>query len=477
MIFEKHPKITQGLIWGIFGIASILLFEIYGNLAQDDAYITFRYARNLAQGKGFVYNDNEWVLGTSTPLYTILLALISNISKFDIVELNKIISVISVWLSAGLLFEIRKSVADRLAFFLVLIYITNPLMRNFIGMESYFLLCFMMLTIWAYQTGKRNVSGICCGLLILIRYEMVLLLIIIGLWDYVKYRKLPFWLLPGIALVSIWLIYATIVFGTPIPLSVSAKLLAPRVSFLFGGTIYWYQVFRENPAVILLIIFSLIGIFGALILKQSFHEYAIIVFFSVVYIVIASFFAGSFPWYYAPLVPGFAVTVIFGINSFSHSPIIDQLKLDKEKKQILENVLQCGIASVLIIIQLSFWFNDYGLFQGKIGDNRYATYKRVSDWVEVNASKEHSMATFEIGYLGYFTDMEIIDLAGLITPGLFPWVDDGAEVSLYHSIQLYSPDFVLVPIGNTTQKEIMDDTENYQMIEFSLDGFLLFEKK
>jgi len=36
----------------------------------DDAYITFRYARNLADGLGFVYNPGQQVLGTTTPLYT-----------------------------------------------------------------------------------------------------------------------------------------------------------------------------------------------------------------------------------------------------------------------------------------------------------------------------------------------------------------------------------------------------------------------
>jgi arabinofuranosyltransferase len=43
----------------------------------DDAYITFRYAQNLVSGMGLVYNPGEHVLGTTTPLYTFLLALLS----------------------------------------------------------------------------------------------------------------------------------------------------------------------------------------------------------------------------------------------------------------------------------------------------------------------------------------------------------------------------------------------------------------
>jgi hypothetical protein len=33
----------------------------------DDAYITYRYARNISVGRGFVYNEGESVLGTTTP--------------------------------------------------------------------------------------------------------------------------------------------------------------------------------------------------------------------------------------------------------------------------------------------------------------------------------------------------------------------------------------------------------------------------
>ena len=47
---------------------------IPGPRTIDDAYITFRYARNLLAGNGFVFNPGERVLGTTTPLFTLILA-------------------------------------------------------------------------------------------------------------------------------------------------------------------------------------------------------------------------------------------------------------------------------------------------------------------------------------------------------------------------------------------------------------------
>ena len=43
---------------------------IPGPRTIDNSFITFRYARNLLSGEGFVYNPGQRVMGTTTPLYT-----------------------------------------------------------------------------------------------------------------------------------------------------------------------------------------------------------------------------------------------------------------------------------------------------------------------------------------------------------------------------------------------------------------------
>ena len=54
-------------------IAGLLLLEAsYGVCSQDDAYISFRYAQNLARGLGFVYNPGEVVEGYTNFLWTVL---------------------------------------------------------------------------------------------------------------------------------------------------------------------------------------------------------------------------------------------------------------------------------------------------------------------------------------------------------------------------------------------------------------------
>ena len=60
---------------GILGMASIGVVAVqswFGLCLQDDAYISFRYARNAALGHGLVYNPGEPVEGYTNFLWTAL---------------------------------------------------------------------------------------------------------------------------------------------------------------------------------------------------------------------------------------------------------------------------------------------------------------------------------------------------------------------------------------------------------------------
>src|SRR2546423_15171837 len=58
----------------IFAIVIRIVLLRITHCTIEDAYITLRYADNIAHGYGFVYNHGERVLGTTTPLFTLILA-------------------------------------------------------------------------------------------------------------------------------------------------------------------------------------------------------------------------------------------------------------------------------------------------------------------------------------------------------------------------------------------------------------------
>ena len=57
-------------------VCALVLAITYGVCTQDDAFISFRYAENLANGQGLVFNPGERVEGYSNPLWTVLFAVI-----------------------------------------------------------------------------------------------------------------------------------------------------------------------------------------------------------------------------------------------------------------------------------------------------------------------------------------------------------------------------------------------------------------
>src|SRR5262249_5822801 len=162
-------------VWSLLAILTGVFFYIHGGFVQDDAYITYRYARNIAQGLGFVYNLNQPVLGTTTPLFTLLLAAGAWASKLEVTTVSLIIGAISLWVGSGVLYQLGQIHSRLFGLSVALLYLTNPIVSQFIGMESYFLVCLMLLAVWSYIRRRLWLTSVLCGLLVLVRYEMVLL--------------------------------------------------------------------------------------------------------------------------------------------------------------------------------------------------------------------------------------------------------------------------------------------------------------
>jgi len=86
------------MAWEVAGVQS------WGQpMRYDDAFITYRYATNVAHAGRFVFNlDDAPVLGTSTPLYTFLLAIGAKCGA-DIPVLSLYLGGIATMMTAGLL--------------------------------------------------------------------------------------------------------------------------------------------------------------------------------------------------------------------------------------------------------------------------------------------------------------------------------------------------------------------------------------
>lgn len=99
------------------------------------------------------------------------------------------------------------------------------------------------------------------------------------------------------------------------------------------------------------------------------------------------------------------------------------------------------------------------------GDPRGTSYVELSRWLRESAAPAESVAYIEIGYLGFYTNNQIIDLAGLVLPDITPHI---ASEDFAWGFWHYGPDYyVYLPDFDWAMAEIRADPrfdERYQAL-------------
>ncbi|MEM7356852.1 MAG: hypothetical protein AAF657_38920, partial [Acidobacteriota bacterium] len=136
-----------------------------GEKSHDDAYITYRYAENLARGGGLSFNRGEPYLATTTPLLTLGLAALDRLAP------SVPIPVIGQWLSGLALWALCLATYLLLAgdgrpwggLYVGLLVLCNPWLTSFWGSESRLLLALVTFSFVAYQRNREGACGFLAG--------------------------------------------------------------------------------------------------------------------------------------------------------------------------------------------------------------------------------------------------------------------------------------------------------------------------
>ncbi len=453
-----------------------LLFLLWLRLHQpantvDDAYITFRYARNIATGVGFVYNAGERVLGTTTPAYALLLAVLSRLTGFyDYPRLalmtNALINAVTfgvilrlatrltgwrwVGLGAALLFAIEGRGLD---------FSTGGMEAGFnqLAILTTFLLLFENRTHWAAAA---------LGLALLIRPDGVNLAAaffgVLGLAALRRKRPWP-WVEGAIfaAVVLPWLIFATLYFGNFIPQSILAKselyrtpeLMALR-AFLVQLRALWpfsLPTLQPNQALgreLLQAIFpaALAGLGLAAAQQRQPRAWAI----GVYLLLFITFYSVGNPlwlgWYEIPLFPLYHILFLTALAWVGRQAArwggAHTLRCATRAGggAPLRPALAHGLAALGVMAlaapQLSRlnalpWEpRERGLFvlNPAFNKQRETDYRLLGRMLAPAARSDRLVAIPEIGAFGYVYDGDLFDTAGLISPRTNAYFPIPAEV-------------------------------------------------
>jgi len=426
---------------------------IPGPRTIDDSFITYRYARNILAGEGFVYNPGEQVLGTTTPLYTLTLVSLGALmggteANFPLITL--ILNALSDGITALLLWRIGKHLGYELAGLAsALGWAIAPFSVTFAigGLETSLYVLLLSATIYTHISNQPKLTAFLAALSLLTRPDALILLGPLAFdrlisiiqqkrlatdWRSLITEALAF-LLPA----AVWFTFATLYFGSPIPHSILAKSLAYRLPetaalarllqhyatpflghLLFG--IPWIGV-----GMVIYPFFFAIGARTALKTNRRLWPWILYPWLYFAVFVIAN--PLIFRWYMTPPLPVYIFFILLGAENFFRR-IIKSVDAAAQTMSWLPKI-QWILFPLLILFPLVLSFQGWTL-KPDHGPQRPAPemawyklellYSQAADIlngkIADSTTSSPVLAAGDVGVLGFYTPTLILDTVGLNSP-------------------------------------------------------------
>jgi len=513
-----------------FGLTFMALLArlISGPRMIDDAFITFRYARNIVHGVGFVYNTGERVLGTTTPLYTLWMAALSLVTHTENYPLLALVTnALADAVSTYLLYHLGKRLSNSplVGLAAALLWAIGPMSVTFAigGMETSVFILLMLATFTAHLERRPYLTAVLAALSFLTRPDGVLIVALVfgqvllenialqtskSPHSFLKY-DIGYLVFVFLLIIAPWIIFATAYFGSPIPQSVSAKslgyLLSPQAGL--GRLIQHFSVpFFESDVfdlggLIRLAIYLTLYLAAMLVAFRRDWRSLPLLAYPLLYA--AAFAVGNpliFRWYLAPPLPAYTLGILLGVYQISKL----NSQLPNFKGRISNLHLRSEIGYLIfgaVIAFYSFTSLRAWTLHPDHGPGRPAPkmafiqleqlYHQVAADLKSQVSPNTVIAAGDIGALGYDTGAHILDTLGLISPQTLRYypLDPSLYVINYAmSPQLINdqkPDWLVAP-EVYLRKGVLPDAQfqaRYQLVEtlatdiYGSEGLLVFRRR
>lgn len=441
-----HQPLGYALL--LFGTAIVFIITARtGTVFLDDAFITFTYAKNLANGNGFVYNAPPATFGTTTPLWTLVLTVAAKFAG------TAAIPTAALWLSglcwagiAWVLFLARRllQLSAPAAGLMALLLCTATQVN--LGMEQALFQFLLMLLLVTTLAGRWAGAGVFAGLLFLTRGEGALAAFLAGVYALYVGRREGVPLRPALRLcagfavpVLPWLAYAALLFGTILPHTLGAKTaqlqLAGYESFTDALIRALATEWPNEASAILRLVhfvwpFLLLGL-GALAYRRSplLGLVAWTVLYAAAY---AALRVADFFWYETPVYWTWLVCLAAGMTA--------AIRWASGLRRRAPRLLATGYLALIVVVIVGVRAGFALATAGERPDMHAEIYLPAATWLREHAAPGERVALAEVGYLGFYTELPIIDQFGLVTPAAQRFL--GGE-NLRAFLQAFQPNYYL----------------------------------
>ncbi len=396
----------------------------------EDAYITFRYARNLLSGNGFVYNAGERVLGTTTPLFALMIAALGYVG-IPLPIAAKAIGIAAECVSIVIIFLLSREVLPGLWALLPAVGLAlsaNNALWASSGMETGLYVLLILAAFFAYSRDSSVATGALVGLLVLTRPDGVLVGCLIGmhmLWRLFRDgdKSIIAFAVTAFVVSAPWLIFATHYYGSPIPNSVTAKAAAYRSSHLWS----WVHVLANR-----LVLRA--GGFGAVLTALFFigsvecvrRRSRVALGTGWLFIYVFAFTlsrAATHGWYFAPILPLYILFGVIGVHALLQLGLRALSRKGRRAYDLVADRLAPAALVVTFLCVTGFGILSIRSRLAEVDRIRSSTWqprKEIGEWLRKHAESDATVCLEPIGIIGWFSRRRILDEGGLVSPQVIP---------------------------------------------------------
>lgn len=426
------------------------------HISYDDAFITYRYAYNLATGQGFVYNPGEWFMGTTAPFYGLLLGMLGWLLGPDAIPtISGVISGLSLVLTGVALYTYGRLHQHALCGLLAgLFFVCNRLLPLTFGGEMLFQAALILWAFVLYRLERTYAAAFLLALAVLTRMDSVIALGVVGLHYVVTRRHLPWHeilivlaVLAPFALLSWWF------YGSLLPVTLDAKL-AQRDSGLWpsflGGLTEWIRAFTIQgsselfptlpaaPNAIRFMYFIVVGLPAVLVF---FRFWLVPLAWVALYVLGYTILNVPFyHWYVVPVAVGLMILAACGVAGVVEAALAVYRRLRGERTAASIRGVLSALAVLVLLPGLVAQVQQTRALAAPGANPAERLYDQAGEWLRANTAPDASVGYFEIGRLGYAAQRTIVDPLGLLDPATPPHL---AEGDLLWTYQHYRPDYIL----------------------------------
>ena len=386
----------------------------FSAVRHDDPFITYRYAQNLVEGHGLVFNPGETprVFGATSPGHILLSASVYGMFGTDLTPAIIAALGCAAWsLQAVAVYELLAPLVGVLGASAVALLVDVGAAESFkwVPFETNIAALFALLALIAFRKNRHGCVGLCLALAAVFRPDLLILAALVFcsyvLRDWKGGTRAFTLFLP---LVAGWTLFASMYFGTAIPQSAITKFhrasldaYATHVFHHFGSTVLpiGRSVWGASCAWFL-------GIVGTVILARRDAALLLLSLYVALHLFAYCYIRPfvEHQWHLYPAMLGGVILAAGGLAWLT--------RVDAKSTSIVTALaliaLICGssVRSLRAARELpgEYWTGA-----------RDTAYRGVASYLANHLHEHDEFAAVEVGTIAYYSNRKAYDLGGLIT--------------------------------------------------------------